>query len=127
MTSLFEIEFTSILTQAEAMAAYEQRCQRRLRNKRPVHIPAGEADGIHFDSSVSMACATASVLMKSTAAEDLHEVFISVPPSSDAAQGLHGDIISTATSQPVSSSYTGNPLASGRHLNLPAVQKQSSK
>ena len=40
------------LIKAEGMAAYEQRCQRRLRNKRPVHEPAGEATGILIDSSV---------------------------------------------------------------------------
>ena len=42
------------LTKAEALAAYEQRCQRRLRNKRPAHVPAGEATGSHFDSTSSL-------------------------------------------------------------------------
>ena len=79
------------LTKAEAMAAYEQRCQRRLRNKRPLRVPAGEATGIHNDSSVSMAGATASLVMQSIGAEDVPEVFISVPSSSDAANGHYGN------------------------------------
>ena len=111
------------LTKAEAMAEYEQRCQRRLRNKRPVHVPAGEATGNHNDSSVSLAGATVSSVMQSSVAEDLHEVFISVP--SDAAHGHHGNASSTSTSQPVSSGYAGNSLTTG-HLDLSKVQKQSS-
>jgi len=46
------------LTWAEAMAAYEQRCQRRIRNKRPVPVTAGEDTGKTNDSSVSLAVKT---------------------------------------------------------------------
>ena len=71
-----------------------------------------------------MAGATASLVLHSTRAEDSHEVFISVPSSSDAAQGHHGNTSSTATSQHVSSGYADYSLATG-HLDLPKVQKQS--
>jgi len=40
------------------MAAYEQQCQRRLRNKQPVPVTAGEATGKINDSSVSLAVKT---------------------------------------------------------------------
>ena len=113
------------LTKAEAMAAYEQRCQRRLRNKRPVHVPAAEATGIQNDSSVSLAGATASMVMQSTGTEDLSEVLIPVPSSSDTAHVHHGNVSSTANLQPVSSGYSGTSLATG-HSDLPKVQKQSS-
>lgn len=53
------------LTKAEAMAAYEQRCQRRLRNKRPAHEPAGESTGNLVDSSYSLADATTSLVTTS--------------------------------------------------------------
>jgi len=107
------------LTKAEALAAYEQRCQRRLRNKRPVRIPEGEITGSHSDSSVPMVGATASMVMQPTGAEDLPEVF-----ASDAANGHHGIVSSPANFQPVSSGYADNSLATD-HSNSPKVQMQS--
>jgi hypothetical protein len=107
------------LTKAEAMAAYEQRCQRRLRYKRPVHAPAGEVTGIHNDSSVSMAGTTNSLVMQSAEPKVLPEVFIFVPSSPD------GNASPIANLQPVLSGYTGNSLATS-HSNSPKVQKQSS-
>ena len=72
-----------------------------------------------------MAGATAPLVMQSTGAKDLPEVFTSVPPFSGAAQGHHGNASSTANLQPASPDYAGNPLATGQ-LDLPKVQKQSS-
>ena len=113
------------LTKAEAMAAYEQRCQRRLRNKRPAHEPAGETTGNLVDTSYSLAGATTSLVMHSTGAEDSHKVSDSVPSSSDAAQGHHGNTTSTTTSQHVSSGLADYSLST-RHLDQPKVHKQSS-
>ena len=72
-----------------------------------------------------MAGATASLVMQSIGAEDVPEVFISVPPSSDAANGHHGNPSSITNLQPVLSRYTGDALATG-YSDLSKVQEQSS-